>query len=336
VKTGQDLVDLLGRASDDADVVDALAEYGVRWPPVLDLPEDGTDDEEDEPDWYVWRPSSARGIEFGFQDRAHFEADDPSLRGEGDLLLTSIAFFGQHQDVDPFAGRLPWSLELSDSRTRVREKLNVLEASPRVHLRDVWEAGDRRVIVQHTRRDTIANVLVRLPSRPWPDPEPAPIARPNPAQLRAMFDMHWHEEPMKKWLFPLGLGECGTDIAIHRHADLGHHGLELYFFRDPSRADDSPIKDKGAVMRGVKFLANRAYDAAQWQGDLPFGLSFLTAYPDLVAAVGRKPDELADDDLGGYALWHFDDFTMHVEHDNVDNLLWAISMFAPGAWNSAC
>lgn len=67
MKTGNDLLALLGRPSDDGDVVDALAEYGVRWPPELELPDASDDDDEaNEPDWYVWRPSSARGIEFGF------------------------------------------------------------------------------------------------------------------------------------------------------------------------------------------------------------------------------------------------------------------------------
>ncbi len=333
--TGDDILALLGRPSDDPDVLNALDAFGIRWAPELELDdEQDGDDEDNEPDWYVWRPSSANGIEFGFQDRAHFEAASIGERGEdGPLILTSVAFYGEHDGVQPFSGRLPWGLELSDSRHRVHEKLAGLEVSPRVHRRDVWEAGDRRVIVEHTRGDTVANVLVRLPSQPWPNDGPAPLSRPTPDQLRAMFGMRWHEEGMRRWLFPLGLDRCGKDISIHRYADLGrHHGLELYFFRDPARAEDSPIKDKGAVFGGAKFSGRRVYDASEWQGELPFGLSFRTAYPDILAVVGRAPDVESDEDLGGFAVWNFKDHTMHIRHDNVDNLILSVGVFAPGAW----
>jgi hypothetical protein len=297
MKTGDELVALLGAESDDPRVVDALSAFAIRWPPQLDEPEDP-----DDPDWYVWRPSSANGFEFGFQDEAHLRALDPGKRGASPLVLTSLAFYGEHEGVKPYRGDLPFGILLADSRPAVRAKLSGVEVAPRVHVRDVWDAAKHRIVVEHRAGiGALDSVLVKLRLDPWsPLKQDPPPKYPTVDEIVAMFGQAWHSPDMRRVFFPLGLDACGPDVATHRYADLrAKCGLELYFFRDAARDEENPIKNKGAIFSAAKFYRARYQDARAWLGPLPCGLEFDIAYPEIVRRVGRLPDGGSDGPLSG-------------------------------------
>lgn len=324
---GDQLAHLLGRTADDPDVLDALKRFDIRWPPVLD-PVDP--ESEAEPDWYVWRPSSRRGFEFGFQDQAHLYALPVDQRGTGPLVLSHVIFYGEHEGVLPYEGELPYELHLTDSREHVRQVLSAL-GEPRSHRRDVWEPDPHRVVVEHVPSgERIDSVMLKLRLASWEPPAPAP---PSLQDLVDLFGVMWYAPRMRELLVPFGLNECGSDIAIHGYADLRRAlGLELYFSPDPGRLPDDPTHSKGAELTGIKLFRSRYQDAKEWEGGLPSGLLFDLAYPDIVEAVGRQPDEGADGNLSGYALWHLEAFTLHVFYDNVDNVIFCLSLFEKGSW----
>jgi hypothetical protein len=60
------------------------------------------------------------------------------------------------------------------------------------------------------------------------------------------------------------------------------------------------------------------------------GLSFDDSQETMVQNAGRPPDEQEDEDLDGYALWHFPDHSVHVLYDNMENHLLRITLAAPG------
>src|SRR5262249_29004361 len=264
-----ELVALLGKPSEDDDIVDALKQFAIRWPPELDPADD-----DEEPDWYVWRPSSAMGFEFGFQDEAHLNALAVELRGKSPLVLSSVAFYGEHEGVRPFPGVLPFGLTLNDSRATVRKKLSVLETAPRSHRRDVWDTPRYRVVVEHVpRRHVIGSVLIGLRLARWPPPDEPPPVLPTVKQIIGLFGLPWYAPEVRKVFVPLGLDKCGPDIATNRHADLREEcGLELTFLRDPARDPDSPLRTKGAAFSGVKYFHSRCQDSRGWAGELPLGL----------------------------------------------------------------
>jgi hypothetical protein len=332
MKTGDELIALLGAKADDPQVLEALRDFAIRWPPELDE----TDPPEDQ-DWHCWRPSSANGFEFGFQDEAFLRALEPKQRGKGPLILSSVCFYGDHEGVKPFSGVMPFGISLGDSRDAVRAKLTSLEVSPRVHLRDVWDTPRHRIIVEHDQTTgRLGSVLVKLRQDPWPplDEDPPPPL-PDTATIVAMFGQPWHSPDMRRVFFPLGLDACGPAIAKAHVADLRQtRGLELYYYADPNRSDDNPIKDKGAVFTQAQLYRARYQDARAWGGALPFGLEFDLAYPEIVRRVGRRPDSAQDGPLSGYALWNLPKFTLHVHHDNVENVIFTLSLFMPGAWQS--
>ena len=125
MKNGDEIVALLGKESEDPEIIDVLKQFAIRWPPELELIDADVEIEE-EPDWYVWRPSSPRGIEFGFQDEAHLKSLPEDLRGKSPLVLSFVTFYGEHEGVQPFQGAA-YGLTLDDSRAAVRKKLSVLE-----------------------------------------------------------------------------------------------------------------------------------------------------------------------------------------------------------------
>jgi len=332
---GNDLVALLGKPADDPDVVAALKHHGVRWPPEIEIEDD--DDPNVVPDWYVWRPAGAAGIEFGFQDSAHLLAQPREERGHSPLVLSSVCFYGEHAGVSPFAGVLPYGLELGDGRDVVRKKLTPLECAPRSHRRDVWDPKTHRIIAYHVpRRDNILSLLFKLALLPWPPLDEKAPHLPTVAESIALFGQAWHSEDMRKLFFPLGLDKCGHDIALHRYANLrDERGLELHFYRDRTRSPESPIRDKGAGLAAVKYFRSRDQDGRGWAGERPKGLTFDLAYPQVVAVIGRDPDAGQDEPLDGHGPWHFKEMSLHVQYNNVDNLLDCISVFRPGAWRSA-
>ena len=336
MKNGNEIVALLGKASDDPEVLELLKQFAVRWPPELEV-DDEDDELDEEPDWYVWRPSSPMGFEFGFQDEAHLKALPVEFRGLSPLVLSSVTFYGEHEGVLPYQGELPYGLTLEDSRAVVQEKLSVLGTKPRSHRRDVWDLPDYRIVVEHVPdRDIIGSVLFRLPLAPWPPLDEPPPALSSVKEILDLFGLAWYAPPMQEAFFPLGLDTCGPDIVRHQHADLREtHGIVLYFLRNPDEAPDSPIRNTGAALTGVRFFRARFRDARGWAGELPFGLSFDEAYPAFEEKIGRAPDSGRDESLSGYAVWRFPEFTLHLVYDNVDNVIFSVSLYRPGVWEEA-
>jgi hypothetical protein len=328
---GDALVSLLGKASDHPDVVQALSDFNIRWTPELEEAAPGL---EDEREWFVWRPSSKLGLEFGFQDEADLRALPTHERGTGPLILSQVCFYGEHDGMAPFAGQLPYGLQQHDSRIQAGMKLQAYSNLQRSHKRDVWELESHRVVMEHKRQGKIlGSLLCKLRLCPWPPLATAPL--PTLQEIIAQFGSPWYAPEMQRLFFPLGLDKHGTQIAKHRYADLSREvGLELYFFRDPSRDDSHVLHNKGAGFKAAKFYRSRHQDARQWAGELPLGLVFDIAYPDLVQHVGRTPDAGSDGNLSGSAVWHFDDYTLHALYSNVDNVVLCYGVFAPGAWSS--
>lgn len=328
--TGDQLIALLGKPADDPEVQEALREYQIRWAPEREEPDD---DEAAEPSWYVFRPSSAMGFEFTFQDAAHLRAADPAERGEGPLILSQVCFYGKHEGVKPYGGELPFGLKVTDARDAVRTKLAARVPGPRSHRRDVWDPPPHRIVVAHDPSGyAMDSVLVKLRLTPWP-PVTAPPPMPTLQDVVALFGQRWYAPVVRRWFSPMGLDDQGPDIATHRYADLRQEwGCELLFFRDRTRDVDSPLKNKGAEFSGIKLYGPRHEDARAWSGQLPFGLSFDDPYPVFAKKVGRPQDEGRDENLDGWALWHFPDYTLHIFYDNIDNVIGCVSIFAPGAW----
>ena len=176
--------------------------------------------------------------------------------------------------------------------------------------------------------------MCQLEPKPWPE---GGRVQPNVAvgERFELFGLPATSPQLRERVQPLGLGER---VAHEESDEIDFRfdcGLELDFApaRNLKGAYRTRIARRGPetmVLGAVRFFRSRDLDARQWTGELPFGLAFDDTQRLIQAKVGRKPNEHEDDDLDGYALWRFHDYSLHILYDNMKNRLQRISIMAPG------
>jgi len=323
------LLNLLGQPATSADVIAAMAEYGVLGTPALSEP----DSPQDDPNWYDWLGAGARGVEFGFVDHAYLLALDPAMRGHGPLILAQLYFYLRQPGVNPYQGQLPLGLAAGDDRAAVRRKIGTLAAGSRHYIRDVWDLRSFRLVVAYRPEDSlIESAAVLLPERPWTPAPDQPQQLPRCERLVQLFGLEWGDGALRQALAPLQPELFAGNLEEDEAMDMIHaYGLELLF----PQAEDPQAENGGCVLAAVRFYRDRELDAYGWKGDMPFAITFDDAPPLLAQRVGRAPDEQQDDDLDGFALWHFPRFSLHVYYSNFANYPLRVTVMRPGFWQSA-
>lgn len=322
------LIELLGRHANDRLVESAFNTLHTRRRPELDpLDRDALRD------WVLVRRA---GVELGFVDAVYFQAGDPLQRRRPGvpLILNQLYFYRDRDDIQPFQGRLPFALDWSDNRDQVRQKMQPWESSLRAYLTDVWDTPECRIVVAYRDQDrAIDNILCLIPIQDWPED-----GRVQPqltvADWSASFGLAVSSTLLRQRLAPLDLASAVAASDDPNELDFRQQcGLELYL-SDPSelahRAAPHGPQGPGEVLAAVQFLRTREFDARQWAGELPFGLSFDDTQQSLFAKVGQPPVEHEDDQFTGTARWHLSDFSLEVLYNNVENHLVRIMIMAPG------
>ena len=323
----RDLLSLLGLYSQDEQIVQMLDALGSARRPWLD--------EEDENVMIDWILVRRRGIEFGFEDNAYFNALDPSLRRKGYLLLTNIIFYNWPKSgIQPYSGALPWGLKFSDNRSMVRNKLAAFDAGRRSYVRDVYDLPEYRLIVSYSEDEqSITDVICKLVPANWPPSDVPLLALPTLNQMIELFGASPRSGRFVEVFQPLGIENHFEELVKERSMDLRlDFGLELYF--QSSRQLAVERKDRGLVFAAVKFYRDRELDARGWAGELPFDLKFEDSPEILFKKVSMQPAKKTEDDTSGYVLWHSKSFSLHVFYSTYENLIYLIYLMAPGYWES--
>jgi hypothetical protein len=323
------LLSLLGQPAASVDVITAMAEYGIHDTPSLTEP----DSPHDETGWYDWLTAGALGVEFGFADQAYLMAHDPALRGQGPLILAQLYFYLRQAGVNPYQGPLPLGLSASDDRAAVRRKMGKLAAASRWYIRDVWDLQRFRLVVAYRTGDALMeSAAFLLPERPWPPAPDQPQQLPCCERLVELFGGRWEDGALRHALAPLYPDFFAGNLAQDEVVDMIRaHGIELLFAREEGPRGASG----GPVFTAFRLYRDRELDAYGWKGDMPFALTFDDAQPLVLQKVGREPDQRRDDELDGFALWHFPRFSLHVYYSNFANCPLRVTMMSPGFWQSA-
>lgn len=324
------LLAVLGRENDDPSVEAVFRELRTRRRPLVD-----PQDRDGLFDWVLVR---RQGVELGFADEAYFTADLEAKRRRPDsrLILFQVYFYFHREDVEPFSGALPLGLEWGDGRKEVRQKLRRFETSRRSHVRDAWELPEFWLTVTYKKSGKgIDSIVCQLEPRPWPE-----AGRVQPESLGLDW-LDWFGLPassprLRTRCAPLDLGRRIEDGEDEEEVEFRHEcGLELDFsparnLKGVARTRIGRKNPETLVLGAVRFFRSRELDARQWIGDLPFGLAFDDTQATLQTKLEREPDEQKDDDIDGYALWRFANFSLHVLYDNMKNRLLRITIMAPG------
>jgi len=278
-------------------------------------------------DWVLVR---RKGVELGFSDSAWFNAEPRTRWGTGDLILTQVYYYSAFDDVKTFEGELPFGLLWTDGRAIARQKLNGFEATRHSFLTDTWDTDTFRITVKY--KDDfkgLDRIFCRIDPKPLM-PE-VPVEPPALEAIQRVFGIQ-PTEPVFRSLW----GEAfQTNRKFPTMLDMTNTlGVELYFqkakeLRLPFPEDKLPA---GLVFAAIRFLAERQDDGCGWKGELPFDLAFEDSPETLFQKITRRPDAQEDDELVGFALWHFPTHSLHVLYSQVDNRLLRITLMAPGYW----
>ncbi len=318
------MLHLLGLPESDPQIEVLFKDLNTLNRPQLD------DDPAEEGGYCDWVLVRRKGVELGFADSTWFNAEPRTRWGTGDLILTQVYFYSAFDDVQTYGGELPFGLAWTDDRVNARQKLGAFEATRHSYLTDTWDTDAFRITV--TYKDdfkALDRIFCRIdpkPITPEVSVEPPTVAaiqgafgiQPTESSFRAL----WGEAFQTNRKFPAMLDMTNTI------------GVELYFHKAKELRLNFP-GDKlpsGLVFAAIRFLAERQDDGCGWKGELPFDLTFEDSPETLFQKIPRRPDDQDDDELAGFALWHFPTHSVHVLYSHVDNRLLRITLMAPGYW----
>jgi hypothetical protein len=270
-----------------------------------------------------WVGNGTAGIEFGFEDEASWRGMDESERGRGPMVLTQIYFYGDHADVAPYRGILPFGLHLADDRNGVRAKLAALEGTRRSYLRDTWEVPEFRMTVAYADGGShIDFILCALrPESPPPVDDDEMVEVPEITTIVGLLGRSWQDPVVREALVPLGLDWHSRDTANGRLVDFRiTHGFEIGFVASAN----------GLGVSYAVFYRDREFEAREWRGGLPFGLEFDDSPEALTDRVGRPPDNRNDTEFAGFASWQLQ-YNLRVSYSTMDNYILQVRITAPEA-----
>jgi hypothetical protein len=298
-------------------VVGMLRAHGARkYLPALD-----PDDPQVMTDWF---PAQDLGIEFGFEDQAYLRGEDVILRRKGPLVFFEVIFYGQHPQMAPYAGELPFGLSFQDNREGVRQKLARFQLSARWYRRDVWEWPEYRLVVSYLADESaIADVVVYLPEEPWKSSLDDIHALPQLREILALFDCSPGEPAFERAFRPFGvmyqLDQLDGGLTIDMTEE---YGFELQF-ADLGR-DTATSSNRRQALCGIRMYRDRDLDARGWDGQLPFDIRWNDSPTVMLRKVAVAPTKLVEDMMTGSAFWKFPEFELHVMFSLFDNLVYRV------------
>jgi hypothetical protein len=279
------------------------------------LPEDGRSF----CDWVLVRRA---GVELGFVDSEYQSGAAPIRWGQGELLLTQAYFYSGFDDIKPFGGTLPFDLTLQDSREVARKKLGDFEPTRHSYRDDTWDVEGYRLSVMYTEGGL---AIDRIACRMLATPIPRKDSVQNPDLVRVT-DTFGYEVTSPEFRALWSHTLTDDDYRIAR--DSG----ELDLTQSYGATVDFAETGVGAVFRAITFHRNRDQESVGWSGPLPQGLDFEDSPDIMFGKISAQPIQQADSVLTGHAVWHFDNYTLHVLYSNLDNRLLRVKLIAPGTW----
>lgn len=316
------VVATLGYPASNERVRAMLNSFGlVKYRPKLD-----PDDSEAIADWFPIRES---GVELGFKDEAYLTGQPVLCRGKGELIFHALILYGEHAQMDPYRGRLPFGLDFAGGRAGVQGVMSRFNCPLRSYKRDVWELPEHRVIASYSEGDTrLTDLTVMLRDAPWPEPDEAPAPLPPLATIIRLLGQSVRCREFVETFRPFGvifeLDEIGQGDAISVREEFGFDlGLESV----PTSGRDAQ------VLKSITLRRERDLDARGWQGELPFGITFDDSPPQVFSRIHQPPREVFEKELTGSAYWDFPEFSLHVMYSLLENLIYRVTIDRPVSIN---
>jgi hypothetical protein len=168
-----------------------------------------------------------------------------------------------------------------------------------------------------------------LDEPPLPLPDYELQDPPALAALAALLGPPREAGPLRASFAALGLNAAPLEAGRSHTCDCRYTGgFDVHVVPVESNADLLFTVSQFTLYRA------RELDARGWTGDLPFALAFGDSPKRAIEKVGMVPAEQEDDAYTGYAVWHFDTFSLHVFYSTIQNVLLRVRVMAPGTWQA--
>ena len=103
------------------------------------------------------------------------------------------------------------------------------------------------------------------------------------------------------------------EASSHGEMDFSRtDGFELYVSPAESPASASDLASGTPCLSGARYRCDLDFKSLQWQGALPFGITFDDGPDTVLTKVGRMPDKQRMDEMQGHHRWHLDGYDLHV------------------------
>jgi hypothetical protein len=312
-----EILSCLGATADDPRVQALLKRFAISRQPQVALDE-VTGEVTEVQDWL---PCLPMGIEFGFEDEASLLGAPEVEWGSGPMLLTEVYFYAAHPGPSCYGDDFPFGLQPGEDRAMVRARMEQARAPLRWRGRDTWglPAFDFTVDYGDGTGGFAYAVAILRPVAPQPDPE-IRARCPAIAELAAVLGHSLSDELLDKTLARTGYARAMQMMDPTRAwSDLSHEmGLELEFGQLPGVS--------GLALDRVTLLGDRRLGTRVWPGELPRGLLFGSSWHEIVAAAGREPEVISEQDFLLTAFWRSGNLVIEAEYSTMINSLLAMSL----------
>jgi hypothetical protein len=315
------ILQLLNLSATDKSVEDLFVSLNTLSRPSL------PDDEDSGSSYHDWVLARRKGVELGFADSNYHTAAAPTTWGYGKLLLTQVYFYSGFDDIDAYTGELPFGLEFTDNRNTVRAKLAALEATRHSYRTDTWDVDSYRLSVTYTDGGKSIDRMACLAFEA-PIPRRVEVDYPDLKLLSDAFGCTIRDLGFLVLWQPTLADDKLQEARKDEEIDLLQTYGALLSFANSRKAP---------IFRSITLHRNRHRESVGWAGKLPQGLDFEDSPETLFRKIPVKPVQQSDPkdvSLTGHAVWHFEDYTLHVLYSNLDNRLYHVKMIAPGTWKS--
>ncbi len=119
------------------------------------------------------------------------------------------------------------------------------------------------------------------------------------------------------------------EASSHGEMDFSRSdGFELYAVPAKALRLGRPISAPPAslCLAGARYRHDLDFKSAQWQGPLPFGITFDDGPDTVQAKVGRAPDSESRDEMEGFHRWEFPTHDLHVLYSLAEDHVYRVTL----------
>lgn len=274
---------------------------------------------DDEQDVYEWVLVKRKGIELGFIDKNYYLGKPDYTWYQEDCLLAQIYFYKGVEGVADCLYSPPFDIDWSDSREQVIYKMQPFSDSHKASFTDTWKVDNVLITINYdSESDLVNRVVCQITLPPLIPPEG--LIPPDFIVLAK----YLVEDIDTSDFINLWQGYLEKNIISNAYEDdqidlTSSYGLKL----------NTSSQSGELLLYSIRFYANREEDSVGWQGKLPFGIEFSDSPNQLFDKIIYVPRERHDSIVDGYAVWDFENYTLHVLYSNFTNQIQCVTVMVP-------